>query len=163
MATKVKSRIFGGLFRNRNSWNDKNNPSFSGLSWLQTCQNQLTVSLWRLYSHSGIRVARERAIVWLFPTIPILEYAPQKHALKRLKYLVYTGLVYKQYIYYFFLRNFWYRKLKPCLTDFKIWKVKSSNAIFLLQAMKSKDFKTLSICSHPMVSDSRLTSTVIIS
>ena len=106
MATKVKSRIFGGLFRNRNSWNDKNNPSFSGLSWLQTCQNQLTVSLWRLYSHSGIRVARERAIVWLFPTIPILEYAPQKHALKRLKYLVYTGLVYKQYFFFFFYGTF---------------------------------------------------------
>ena len=38
------------LFWNRNSWNDQNNSSFSGLSWLQTCQNQLAVSLWRFYS-----------------------------------------------------------------------------------------------------------------
>ena len=58
------------LFRNRNSWNDQNNSSFSDLSWLQTCQNQLTVSLWRFYSHSGMRVAWERTIVWLIPTIP---------------------------------------------------------------------------------------------
>ena len=34
-----------GLFWNRNSWNDQKNPSFLGLSWLQTCQNQFTVSL----------------------------------------------------------------------------------------------------------------------
>ena len=60
-----------GLFRNKNSWNDQNNPSFSGLSWLQTCQNQLTVSLWKFYSHSGMRVAREwTIIVWLISTIP---------------------------------------------------------------------------------------------
>ena len=65
--------IILGLFRNRNGWNDQNNPSFLGLSWLQTCQNQLTVSLWRFYSHSGIRVAREWTIVWLIPTIPIPE------------------------------------------------------------------------------------------
>ena len=62
-----------GPFRNRNSWNDQNNPSFLCLSWLQTCQNQITVSLWRFYSHSGIRVARQRTIVWLIPTIPIPE------------------------------------------------------------------------------------------
>ena len=37
--------MFWGLFRNRNSWNDQNNSYFSGLSWLQTCQNQLTVSI----------------------------------------------------------------------------------------------------------------------
>ena len=54
-----------GLFRNGNSWNDQNDSSFSDLSWLQTCQNQLTVSLWRFYSHSGMRVAREQTIVWL--------------------------------------------------------------------------------------------------
>ena len=64
----LKARFWGGLFRNRNSWNDQNNSSFSGLSWLQTCQNHLTVSLWRFYSHSGMRVAKERTIVWLIPT-----------------------------------------------------------------------------------------------
>ena len=37
--------MFWGLFRNRNSWNDQNNSYFSRLSWLQTCQNQLTVSV----------------------------------------------------------------------------------------------------------------------
>ena len=68
-----RARFFLGLFRNRNSWNDQNNSSFSDLSWLQTCQNQLTVSLWRFYSHSGIRVARERTIVWLISTISIPE------------------------------------------------------------------------------------------
>ena len=56
----LKGHILLGLFWNRNSWNDQNNSSFLGLSWLQTCQNQLTVSLWRFYSHSGMREARER-------------------------------------------------------------------------------------------------------
>ena len=56
---------FGGLFQYRNSWNDQNNSPFSGLSWLQTCQNQLRVSLWRFYSHSGMRVAWERTLFGL--------------------------------------------------------------------------------------------------
>ena len=69
--------ILLGLFQNRNSRNEQNNPSFSGLSWLQTCQNQLTVSLWRFYSHSGMRVAREQTIiVRLIPTIPIRPIIP---------------------------------------------------------------------------------------
>ena len=51
-------RVLLFLFWNRNSWNDQNNSSFSGLSWLQTCQNQLTVSLWRFYSHSGMSSPR---------------------------------------------------------------------------------------------------------
>ena len=60
----VMQMFFGG---------NQNNSSFSGLSWSQTsqCQNQLTVS--RFYSHSGMRVAWERTIVWLIPTIPIPE------------------------------------------------------------------------------------------
>ena len=66
-------RVFLALLRNRNSWTDPNNPSFSGLSWLQACQNQLTVSLWRFYSQSGMRVAREWTIVWLILTILIPE------------------------------------------------------------------------------------------
>ena len=83
--------IFGGQFWNRNSWNDQNNPSISGLSWLQTCQNQLKVSLWRFYSHSdsGMRVFQERTtiilfvwFVWLISTIPNSRIGPQKCALR---------------------------------------------------------------------------------
>ena len=68
-----------GLFWNIHSCNDQNNPSFLGLSWLQTCQNQLTVSLWRFYSHSGIRVAREQT-TGLFQLF-LFRNRPQKCAL----------------------------------------------------------------------------------
>ena len=65
--SKASRHFWGGLFRNRNSWNDQNNLPFR--AWV----DYRHVRLWRFYSYSGIRVTRERTIVWLIPTIPIPE------------------------------------------------------------------------------------------
>ena len=71
-AAESSGYVLLGLIRNRNSWNDQNNSSFSGLSWLQTCQNQSTVSLWRFYSHSVMSGCK---IVSFYSNIPIPEWA----------------------------------------------------------------------------------------
>ena len=41
----LKAHSFGPIPGNRNSWNYQNNSSFPGLVWLQTCQNQLSVTM----------------------------------------------------------------------------------------------------------------------